>query len=214
MLAGALSLGVSIWAGGRIVAQIADLAAGLRAMGWMGVVAFAGIEFGVTLIGVVPGALLGIVAGAMFGPVVGFFASAAGILAGAMVAFGLSRSVLRPWIGRWIGRNRRLASLDDGLAKDGWRVVALLRVSPVMPFSITSYALGLSGIGLGDYWWGTLASMPPLLGYVIIGTLGGAGVGSHGGSEIHWALLGVGAAATLGLTVHLSRVLGRALRAV
>ena len=76
----------------------------------------------------------------------GFCVSAAGILAGALVAFGLSRSMLRPWIGRALGQTRALARLDDVLAQAGWRLVALLRVSPVMPFSITSYALGFSGI--------------------------------------------------------------------
>jgi uncharacterized membrane protein YdjX (TVP38/TMEM64 family) len=106
-----------------------------------------------------------------------------------------------------------LARLDGAIAADGWRLVALLRVSPVMPFSLTSYALGFSGITLRDYMLGTLASLPALLGYVAIGALGGWGAGlSHGPQHgIHLALLALGTVATLGLVLHLSRLLRRAL---
>ena len=84
-----------------------------------------------------------------------------------------------------------------------------------MPFSVTSYALGFSRILLRDYVLGTLASLPPLLGYVVIGALGGLSLQDHtqDGAKIHLLLLGLGAVATLGLTLHLSRLLGRALRA-
>jgi uncharacterized membrane protein YdjX (TVP38/TMEM64 family) len=45
----------------------------------------------------------------------------------------------------------RLRNLDALIARDGWKLVCLLRVSPIMPFSATSLALGLSPIGLRDY---------------------------------------------------------------
>ena len=62
------------------------------------------------------------------------------------------------------------------LAQDGWRIVCLLRVSPVMPFAATSYVLGMSAVGIQAYVLGTLASLPALLGYVYIGTLAEAGL--------------------------------------
>ena len=186
----------------------------LRATGPLGWIIFMAIEFLVTLLGIVPGALLGILAGAIYGIATGFFASATGIMAGSMVAFSLSRSMLRPLIGRALRGHSRLLRLDEAIARDGWRLVALLRISPVMPFSITSYALGFSNIGWRDYVLGTSASMPPLLGYVVIGALGGMSLSAptHGGQQVHLVLLGVGAAATLALTLHLSRLLSRALR--
>jgi uncharacterized membrane protein YdjX (TVP38/TMEM64 family) len=208
------SLGVSLLLGPRIAGAVMEGAARLRAMGSLGWVIFIGLEFLVTLVGIVPGALLGIAAGAIYGVATGFCASAAGIMAGAMAAFGLSRSMLRPWIGHVLARHRRLAMLDGMLAKDGWRIVALLRISPVMPFSITSYALGFSGITARDYVLGTLASLPSLLGYVVIGTLGrlSLSAGVRDGADIRFLLLGLGAVGTLVLTIHLSRLLGRALR--
>jgi uncharacterized membrane protein YdjX (TVP38/TMEM64 family) len=59
------------------------------------------------------------------------------------------------------------------LAQDGWRLVCVLRVSPVMPFAMTSYALGLTGISQRAYLLGTLAALPALLGYVTVGALAG-----------------------------------------
>jgi uncharacterized membrane protein YdjX (TVP38/TMEM64 family) len=216
VLAAALvSLGVSFWASPWVAQAAMGGAARLRGLGALGWLIFVAVEFLVTLVGIVPGALLGIVAGAVYGLATGFCVSAAGIMGGAMMAFGLSRSILRPWIGRMLGRHARLAMLDDMLAREGWKFVALLRISPVMPFSITSYALGFSGITLRDYFLGTLASLLPLLGYVMTGGLGGLGLSAHsrGGAILHFALLGLGAAATLMLTVMFSRGLGRALRA-
>jgi uncharacterized membrane protein YdjX (TVP38/TMEM64 family) len=67
---------------------------------------------------------------------------------------------------RLAARRPRLRNLDALIGRDGWKLVCLLRISPVMPFSATSFALGLSSIGLCDYIVGTLASFPALSGYV------------------------------------------------
>jgi uncharacterized membrane protein YdjX (TVP38/TMEM64 family) len=214
--AAVLSLAISLLLGGRIVHVLAAAALWLQGRGLAGILIFALLELVLTLVGVVPGAALGIAAGTVFGVTAGFLVSAAGIMAGALVAFGLSRSALRPWIARLMAGQRRLSVLDQMIVRDGWRLVALLRVSPVMPFSITSYALGLSGIGLRGYALGTLASLPPLLGYVVIGALGGAGLSApragHGG--LHFWLLAAGGVATLGLTMYLTRLAAVVLRAL
>jgi uncharacterized membrane protein YdjX (TVP38/TMEM64 family) len=211
--AAGLSLVASVLAGPRLAAAVVAGAAFLRGAGPEGWLIFTGAVLLAALVGIVPGALLGVAAGVIFGIAIGFGLSAAGILAGAGLAFGLSRSVLRPYIGAALRRHGVLARLDGAIAADGWRLVALLRVSPVMPFSLTSYALGFSGITLRDYMLGTLASLPALLGYVAIGALGGWGAGlSHGPQHgIHLALLALGTVATLGLVLHLSRLLRRAL---
>jgi len=209
-----LSLAASLLAGHHLVALVAARATALRDSGLAGLAFIAAAFFLAALAGIIPGALLGLAAGAVFGLSYGFWASAIGSLAGAAAAFGLSRSFLRPFIATIMARHGVLARLDGMLGTEGWRLVALLRVSPVMPFSIASYALGLSQIGFLDYLLGTLASLPALFGYVALGALGGYGARLHGGvgHGIHLALLGLGAAATLALIIHLSRLLGRALQ--
>jgi len=93
--------------------------------------------------------------------------------------------------------------------KHGWRFVCLLRMSPIMPFAITSYALGLSPIRARDYTFGTVASLPALFGYVCIGWFARDRLGQKA-AEVHylqWAILGVGIAATLFLTVYIKRIM-------
>jgi uncharacterized membrane protein YdjX (TVP38/TMEM64 family) len=207
-----VSLGLSLWLGARVADMLVGGAAWLRGLGPAGAGLFAAVVVIMTLVGIVPGALLGLAGGAIFGIWAGFVITGIGILLGAVAAFELSRSVFRPLIVRAL--RGRLAVMDHLVAADGWRLVALLRLSPIMPFSIASYALGLSGVRLADYVIGTLASLPLLLGYVVIGALGGLSLSAMGrqGADIRMGLLAFGAVATLALTVHLGRLLARVVR--
>ena len=208
------SVVISLLAGPRLAAWVMAGESALRGAGFAGLAIIALLFFLAALAGIVPGGLLGLAAGAIFGLEAGFTASAIGSMAGAAAAFGLSRSWLRPSIAAMLARNNKLARLDSTFGQQDWRLVALLRVSPVMPFSLTSYALGLSGIGFPAYITGTLASLPTLSGYVALGALGayGATLPAGAGRTIHLALIALGATATLGLTLYLGRLLGRALR--
>jgi uncharacterized membrane protein YdjX (TVP38/TMEM64 family) len=125
-------------------------------------------------------------------------------MGGAVLAFFLSRSLFRPTVERLAARRPRLRRLDSLIVQDGWKLVCILRISPIMPFSATSYMLGLSSIGLRDYAVGTLASLPALCGYVFIGTLADAGLSAWttGADPVRWTLLGVGGLATLVLTIR------------
>lgn len=213
LLVVALSLGASVLAGPRVAGAVVAGADDLRALGPLGLVLFGGAAFVFALVGIVPGGLLGVAAGVIFGVAAGFAASAAGIMAGAVAAFALARGMARPWAQALLRRGGFLARLDGSISAEGWRLVALLRVSPVMPFCLTSYALGFSGVSLRHYMLGTLASLPALLGYVVIGALGGWGASLPAGPErwLHTALLLFGAVATLALAWYLGRLLARVL---
>jgi len=90
-----------------------------------------------------------------------------------------------------------------------------LRCSPVMPFAVTSYAFGLTAIAPRAYLAGTLASLPALLGYVILGDLAGTGVASVNASQagmVRLTLLALAIAATALLTWRVGLILQRALR--
>jgi uncharacterized membrane protein YdjX (TVP38/TMEM64 family) len=132
-------------------------------------------------------------------------------MAGAVLAFFLCRSLFRPMVERAISTRPRLRNLDALIAQDGWRLVCLLRISPVMPFSVTSYMLGLSSIDLRGYAIGTLASLPALCGYVFIGTLADAGLSAWttDAGPLRWILLGTGGVATLVLTARLGQIVRR-----
>jgi uncharacterized membrane protein YdjX (TVP38/TMEM64 family) len=192
------------------------LARAVQGAGPAGWLIFALAQAAVAMAGVIPASLLGVAAGAVYGAWLGFVLAAAGTLLGGWLAFLLARSLLRPWVERVLAARAggRLAGLDAAVARDGWRFVCLLRISPIMPFALTSYALGLTRIGRRDYLLGSLASLPALAGYVGIGSLARLGVLAAGnrpgtGGMLHWLLLGVGILATMLLVLRSGALLAR-----
>ncbi|MBU6268232.1 MAG: VTT domain-containing protein [Sphingomonadales bacterium] len=144
--------------------------------------------------GVLPASMIAVMAGATLGFGRGLALSMLATMLGGWLAFTVSRSALGGWIGRRLEKRPGLARIDAAIAGEGWRMVALLRVSPVMPFALTSYALGLTRISHRDFLLGTLASLPALAGYVALGALGKQGLlmADRGLTVSHVALLALG----------------------
>jgi uncharacterized membrane protein YdjX (TVP38/TMEM64 family) len=209
-LAGVVAFGIiAAWLSpGRVTGTAEGLMDVVRDLGVRGAVLYAALQVCVAVSGILPASLLGVAAGAIYGLVPGFLLAAASTLAGALLSFFLSRSLLRPTVEHLVARRPRLRDLDALVARDGWKLVCLLRVSPIMPFSATSFVLGLSPIGLRDYTIGTLASLPALCGYVFIGTLANTGLSawSAGAGPVRWGLLGIGGVATLLLIVRFGQI--------
>ncbi len=186
-----------------------------HALGPTGFLLAAGVQTLIALCGVLPASVGAIAAGMTFGVFRGFVVSGSATILGAVLAFLLARSLFRPIVARTLARRPRIGRLDEAVARDGWRLVALMRVSPIMPFAVTSYAMGLTSIRLRQYLLGTLASLPALLGYVVMGRMAGAGLSSLSANEAHpvrWALLALTAAATVLLTLRLARIVRLVLR--
>ena len=188
----------------------------LRDMGLAGVVIFLLLQVLVAMVGVLPASLIGIAAGAVYGVVIGFGLSACGVLVGAAISFGLTRSTLRPSIVKVLEKRAGLTRFDTAFGRDGWRIVLLLRISPIMPFSITSYALGLSSVRFQDYAVGTFASLPALFLYVIIGTLGAHSIAAaeNNASNVHIAIFGIGIFITALLTLKIGHMIRASLRQI
>jgi uncharacterized membrane protein YdjX (TVP38/TMEM64 family) len=193
---------------GAAIATIASIVELLRSAGVAGLALFAALQVLIVLSGAVPVSLLGIAAGAVYGLALGFALAGLGTLVGAVIAFGLSRFLFRSAIERVVSRHGRLRRLDASVSREGWKLVCLLRLSPVMPFTVTSYMLGLSTVSLPHYLAGTLACLPVLFGYACLGTLTDAGLSAwaSGANPLRWVLLGVGAIATLLIVVRLGRL--------
>jgi uncharacterized membrane protein YdjX (TVP38/TMEM64 family) len=193
---------------GSTVDQIEEIVRFIRDLGSVGLLAFFGIQVLVAISGLIPASLLGIAAGAVYGITFGFGVAALSTITGALIAFFLSRSLLRPTITRLIQGRSRLERFDALLARDGLRIVFLLRLSPIMPFAVTSYALGLSSITLRNYWFGSLAALPSLLGYVCIGSLTTTGLlaVSHGSGPVSWCLISLGLVATVLVTWRIGKL--------
>jgi uncharacterized membrane protein YdjX (TVP38/TMEM64 family) len=213
-LSGILVLGIV--AGGALAmlwpSQMVALCNGIcdavRGSGNGGVALFAISQILVALSGVLPAALLGSAAGAIYGVGFGFVVAAVSTLLGAQLSYLASRTLLRGFAERALAARPRLRNLDEMIAKEGWRFVCLLRISPVMPFSATSYALGLSSVSARDYLIGTLAALPALFGYVVLGSLAQSSLAatSAGAGPFRLGLIAIGVVATLVLTLRLGQI--------
>ncbi len=128
--------------------------------GVRGLVAFAIIYLAATLLLVPPG-ILNAVAGALFGVGWGMAVVSCTNLTAAVIAFFLSRTVARQWAQRHIERRRRLLAMDRALERGGLKMVFLLRCSPVSPFAVVNYLLGLTRVRFRDYALGTMAGAAP-----------------------------------------------------
>jgi uncharacterized membrane protein YdjX (TVP38/TMEM64 family) len=211
-LVGLAGLGIAAWISpAKLLAATEASMLVLRTLGFRGAVLFGILQVLVAVSGILPASLLGVAAGGIYGLLPGFLLAAVSTMVGSLVAFFLSRSLFRPIVQQLIAKRPRLRNFDALIAQDGLRLVCLLRISPVMPFAVTSYMLGLSSIDLRSYAIGTLASLPALCGYVFVGTLADASLSGwmSGADQLRWISLGIGGAATLVLTACLGRIVRR-----
>ncbi len=162
-----------------------------------------------------PGSALTLAGGAVFGLGWGFAAVICGATLGAALAFLIARYVAREKVSSMARRNQRFGAIDQAIGEGGWRIVALLRLSPAIPFNLQNYLYGLTPI---RFWPCVLTSflfmMPGTLLYVYLGYVGGQGLAAASGGGVsteRWALLGIGLAATVAVTVYVTKLAQRAL---
>ena len=153
-----------------------------------------------------PGSILTLAAGFVFGLPIGVALVSLSSVVGACCAFLVGRHLARDWVASRIAGLPRFSALDRAAGKDGFLIVLLVRLSPIFPFNLTNYGLGLTSVRFRDYllasWIGML---PGTVLYVYIGSLALdvtelAGDGTGNLAAQPW-LLAAGFVATLALTV-------------
>ncbi len=180
---------------------------------WGGVVY--GVVYTLAALAFVPGSLLTIGAGFVFGLLWGTVIVSIASTTAAALAFLIARYVARPRVEALARRHRRFGAIDAAIREKGWRVVALLRLSPLVPFNVSNYLYGLTPVRFVPYVLASwIAMIPATVLYVWIGAAGkvaaAAGRG-QGRTPMEWALLGAGLAATAAVTVMVTRAARRQL---
>lgn len=204
-LLGALAFVVS--AGGPSEALQSVLAVGNSPLGAL----YFGLGYSAAVVALLPASALTLAAGYLFGPVKGTAIVSLASTAGALAAFLLARSALRPLVSRALaGAGSRFEALDASLGADGGRLVFLIRLSPLFPYSLTNYALGLTSVRLLPYLLSSwLGALPGTFAFVYLGAT--ADAASQGLPPSKLALYGLGALATLAVTRAVSRAANAAL---
>lgn len=199
-------------------AWLDSLRASLAALGAWGPVAFTALYIAAALL-LVPGSILTLAAGALFGVVTGTLTVSVAATTSAALAFLIARYFARDALAHRTTSQPRFAAVDRAIGEQGWKIVGLLRLSPVIPFSLSNYLYGLTAIPFGPYVLVTwLAMLPGTLLYVTLGAMAAAGVESVVGggkvdaSRLEWTARIVGVVATAAVAILIARTARKALR--
>ncbi len=182
----------------------------VQRFGAWGVVIFIGIYALATVL-FVPGWILTVSAGLIYGIFGGTAVALIGATMGAPLAFLVARYLLPGRIESGAKENDRFKSIDEAIGKDGWKIVGLLRLSPLIPFNLSNYLYGVTSIRLVPYVLASAVGMlPGTLLYSYLGAVGKVTVigEKSGHSPLQYLMLAVGLLATIVVAIYVSR-LGR-----
>ena len=215
-LAALAAIAALILAGRQLTRLIPEFAQYLEGLGGFAGVLFV-VGYVIATVAFIPGSILTLAAGALFGLTTGVALVFVAATIGSTLAFLISRYVVRGAIERRVADNPRFRAVDRAIAANGRRIVLLLRLSPVFPFAVLNYALGLTQISLRDYVVASVGMLPGTILYVYYGKLAGdvatlasgAAPPRDGG---YYIVLALGLIATIGVTTLVTRMARTALR--
>ena len=164
----------------------------------------------------IPGSVITIGAGTLFGLTTGLLVVVLGANLGALSAFLLARTFLRDKVAAWAAANPKFRSLDHAIGKQGFKMVLLTRLSPVFPFVLLNYFLGLTAVSIGAYALANLIGMlPATFLFVYIGSAARDAIAGQPDASVDFyqqVFKYVGLAATVAVVVIVTRIARRALR--
>ncbi len=196
-------------------AYVPRFAAWVDTLGLLGPLVFIA-GYATAVVAFVPASALTLGAGAIFGLAEGTAYVFVAATLGASLAFLVSRTFGRELVQHRIQGDARFDTIDRAISDQGRRIVFLLRLSPVFPFNLLNYALGLTRVRFSDYLLACTGMLPGTLMYVYLGYVGGGLASAAGGvaperGTAYFALQAVGLTATIAVTVIVTRIAKRAL---
>jgi len=204
--------------GRQVGAYVPQFAVWVNSLGIWGPVVFI-LGYAVATVAFVPGSLLTLTAGAIFGLGRGVLYVFVAAVLGSSAAFLVSRHLARAMIEQRVAGNTRFAAIDRAVSAQGRKIVFLLRLSPVFPFNLLNYALGLTNVQFVDYLIASVGMIPGTLLYVYYGKLAGDVATLASGAAVekgaaYYVVLVLGLVATAVVTTLVTRVARRALQSV
>jgi uncharacterized membrane protein YdjX (TVP38/TMEM64 family) len=212
---GLVVLAALVLLGRRAGAALPRFAAWVAALGAWGPVVFV-LGYAAAVVAFVPGSVLTLAAGAIFGVVWGVLWVFVAAVLGSAAAFLVARYVARAAVARHLDANPRFAAIDRAVGREGRKIVFLLRLSPLFPFTLLNYALGLTTVRFGDYVLASFGMVPGTILYVYYGKLAGDVAALAGGAPVergagYWAVLVLGLVASVVVATLVGRTAKRAL---
>lgn len=170
-------------------------------LGVWGPIAY-GAFYIVAALAFVPGSAITLAAGLLFGVGLGTAVVSIASTLSAAIAFPLARTLFRSRVQAFANSSKSFGAIDRAIEDGGWKIVGLLRLSPVVPFSALNYMIGLTNVRyVPSVLVSWVAMLPGTMLYVYFGAIGkDLGAGSEKGWK-EWAVLGAGLVATLVVTI-------------
>ena len=216
--AAAITVALIVWGGRSLAPKVLTILAHIDGLGAAAPMAFIGL-YVLAVVALIPASLMTIAGGAVFGLVRGVIYSLIGATLGSTAAFLLGRHVARRIVERRLAGMPRVAAIERAVSARGRRIVLLLRLSPVVPFNVLNYVLGLTTISVWDFMFASVGTIPGALVYAYCGKVTGEALALAGQAEVpkdasYYAVLLVGLGATVAATLVVARTARRALRDV
>lgn len=185
----------------------------IQSLGALGPVLFV-VIYNLATVLMLPASLLSLGAGVLYGIGWGTVYVLIAALIGATLAFLIGRHVSRDWVRRQMQDHPQFRAIETAIAREGLRFVFLVRLSPIVPFNLLNYALGLTPISLRDYVIGSFGIVPGTFLYVSLGALAGdltdlrsqAAPVTPQTQILNWTLQAFGILTTLAVTIYLTKV--------
>lgn len=163
----------------------------------------------------IPGSALTLGTSTIFGLWKGLVIVLIGANLGALSSFLLARTTMREKVARWAEANPSFAALDRAIGQNGFKMVFLARLSPVFPFTLLNYLLGLTNVRTPAYILANLVGMlPGTFLYVYLGATAGDALTGNMATGTTWGQQGlkvIGLLATVAIVIIITRSARKAL---
>lgn len=174
-----------------------DVVQNVESVGPIGILYF-GLFYTAAEVLCVPALPLTASAGYLFGLAKGTAIVLTSASVAAAIGFLIGRTFLRSFVEEKLEDYPEFQKIDKAIGKEGLKLMILLRLSPIFPFSLSNYLYGASSVGFFQYFWGTMIGFAPgTMAYVYSGEIGKALTG--GGDAQPWYLYAAGMAVLAGL---------------
>jgi pyruvate/2-oxoglutarate dehydrogenase complex dihydrolipoamide dehydrogenase (E3) component/uncharacterized membrane protein YdjX (TVP38/TMEM64 family) len=187
----------------------------VRSLGTLGPVVVV-LVYVLSTVLLIPASIITLGAGTLFGLKTGLIVVVIGANLGALCSFLLARTFLREKVAQWAQANAKFRFLDDAIGRQGFKMVLLVRLSPIFPFILLNYFLGLTAVRTGAYVLANLLGMlPATFLFVYVGAAARdaiAGQVDASAGFYQQILKYVGLLATVAVVVMVTRIARKALR--
>ncbi len=183
----------------------------VRGQGALGYVIFGLVYIGASLVPGGPAAIMTLAAGAVYGLVTGTILVSLSSITAATLAFLLARGAFRHRVQKIAEENKTFGSLNRAIEREGTKIVALVRLSPVFPFTIVNYLFGLTPLKITSYFFASwVAMLPGTLAYVYFGSAIGDVTGTA--TALQKTIKISLAVAAVVATIFIARIAARAIK--